>query len=469
MTPDAARSGLQALPHVEALAEFCARLAPADLPDRVATRTKSHLLDTLGAALAGTRSVEFRKVRSLAAAGGTTPLLASPQRTGPRDAALVNGVAAHVFELDDSGGCDHTGAVVLPALLAALPSCATPVSGGDLICALTAGYEVGRRVLDASGGYGAHNGAGWHSTGTCGTLAAAAAVARLRGYDSALFLHALTLATSFSSGLWAFNHDGSQAKKVHAGRAAEGGLLAADLAAAGFSGPSQVFEDVWGGFFRTYVRDAGQPAELSAGLGTNWKVERASLKPYAACRGAHSAIDAVGDILAETDRTAADIARIDLRLSAFLMDMCGRARLETLAGAQMSLGYALAALLVFGHVDLQQYSVASRGDSRLAVALDRIRFHPDPQMPQMAEPEVTVTFADGGTRTAMVPRATGSSERPMSDAAIRAKFDSLASMALPATRVANLADFIGVLERHADCRDLCELLVADGPEVPVFI
>lgn len=468
MTPDAAPSGPEALPHVEALAEFCACLAPADLPDRIAARTKSHLLDTLGAALAGTRSAEFRKMRALASPGGDASILASPRRTGPRDAALVNGVAAHVFELDDAGGCDHTGAVVLPALLAALPGCAGPVSGGDLLCALTAGYEVGRRVLDASGGYGAHNGAGWHSTGTCGTLAAAVAVARLRDYDGALFRDALTLATSFSSGLWAFIHDGSQVKKIHAGRAAEGGLLAADLAAAGLSGPSRVFEDVWGGFFRSYVRDAGRPEELSAGLGTAWKIERASLKPYAACRGAHSAIDAVSDILAATGRDASDIVAVDVRLSPFLMDMCGEARLGTLAGAQMSLGYAIAALSVFGRVDLDQYSAAARSDPRIAAALGRTRFHPDPDMPQMAEPEVTVRFADGQTRTAMVPRATGSSERPMTDAAIRAKFDCLASMALPAARVAGLADFVGSLETKADCRGLVDLLVSDEPEAPVF-
>ncbi len=469
MMPDATRSGLQALPHVEALAEFCARLAPAGLPDRIAARTKSHLLDTLGAALAGTRSIEFRKARALAAPGGAALLLASPQRTSPRDAALVNGVAAHVFELDDAGGCDHTGAVVLPALLAALPSCVAPVYGGGLLCALTAGYEVGRRVLDASGGYGAHNGAGWHSTGTCGTLAAAAAVARLRGYDRALFRHALTLATSFSSGLWAFIHDGSQAKKIHAGRAAEGGLLAADLAAAGFSGPAQAFEDVWGGFFRSYVRDAGRPEEFSKGLGTAWKIERTSLKPYAACRGAHSAIDAVCDILAETGRTAADLAAVDLRLSPFLMDMCGRARLETLAGAQMSLGYALAALCVFGRVDLEQYSTTARNDPRIADALGRVRFHPDSQMPQMAEPEVTVTFVAGGSRTTMVPRATGSSERPMSVAAIRAKFNDLTSMALPGERVADIATFVETLERQTDCRGLPELLTSADPERPVFV
>lgn len=456
-----------ALPHAEALAAFCAGLTLDALPERVAHRGRLHLLDTLGAALAGTRSAEFRAVRTLAAPDGPAMLLASTRRTGPRDAALVNGVAAHVFELDDSGGCDHTGAVVLPALLAALSGIEAPVSGGDFLCAWLAGYEVGRRGLDASGGYGAHNGAGWHSTGTCGTLAAAAAVARLRGYDAALTRQAITLATSFSSGLWAFIHDGSQAKKIHAGRAAEGGLLAADLVRAGIAGPSQVFENVWGGFFRSFTREA-VPEALSRDLGRDWMIERASLKPYAACRGAHSAIDAVMDILAATGRDAGQIATIDLRLSPFLMDMCGAARLETLAGAQMSLGYALAALRVFGRVDLAQYAAEARRDPRMAAFIPQVRFQPDPAIPQMDEPVVTVTFADGACEELMVPRATGSTERPMSDAAIRAKFDSLAGMALPEAQAAAIAEFTLTLDRQSDCRALPALLASDIPEAPVF-
>lgn len=455
------------LPHIEALAAFCACLAPDAVPDRVRRRGSLHLLDTLGAALSGTRSTEFRHVRALAAPGGAARLLASGQPTSPRDAALVNGVAAHVFELDDSGGCDHSGAVILPALLAALADIETPVSGGDFLSAWLAGYEVGRRVLDASGGYGAHNGAGWHSTGTCGTLAAAAAVSRLRGYDAATTRQAIMLATSFSSGLWAFIHDGSQAKKIHAGRAAEGGLLAADLARAGISGPSQVFDEVWGGFFQTYTGTAA-PEALSRDLGRDWMIERASLKPYAACRGAHSAIDAVSDILAASGRGTGQIVAIDLQLPQFLMDMCGAARLGTLAGAQMSLGYALAALRVFGRVDLEQYSAAARHDPRMAEFIPQIRFRPDPDMDQMAEPIVTVSFDDGTQETAMVPRATGSSERPMSDAAIRAKFDSLAGMALPPAATATLAEFVLEIGAQADCRDLPALLLSSGPEAAVF-
>lgn len=457
-----------ALTHAQALAAFCAALTPDAIPGRVARRLSLHLLDTLGAALAGTRSHEFRSARALASPGGPAPLLGAGQGTAPRDAALINGIAAHVYELDNSGGCDHTGAVVLPALLAALATAKDPVPGGDLLAALCAGYEVGRRILDASGGYGAHNGAGWHSTGTCGTLTAAAAVARLRGYDAQMTLHAMTLATSFSSGLWAFIHDGSQAKKVHAGRAAEGGLLAADLARIGFTGPGQVFDDVWGGFFRSYVRSAGIPELLSRDLGQDWMIERASLKPYAACRSAHSAIDAVADIMAEHGTAPGQITAIDLQLSPFLMDMCGNAQLGTLAGAQMSLGYALAAQQVFGAVGLDQFAADARRDPRMAAFLPQVRFHPDPAMEQMSEPVVTVTFADGAQASGMVPRATGSRERPMSDAAIRAKFDALAAMVLPDAQAARLAGFVLDLARQPDCRDLPALLIVDRPEAPIF-
>lgn len=467
MKADTAKTAETAPAHSEALAAFCAGLRADEIPSHIRHRLKLHLMDTVGAALAGTRSTEFRAAQIISATGPAF-LLGTGQPAAARDAALVNGIAAHVFELDDSGGCDHTGAVVLPALLAALSGSDGSVSGADFLAALCAGYEVGRRILDASGGYGVHNGAGWHSTGTCGTLAAAAAVSRLRRYDRQMTHHAITLATSFSSGLWAFIHDGSQAKKIHAGRAAEGGLLAADLARAGIKGPSCVFDDVWGGFFRSYARVEAKPVELSSNLGQDWKIERASLKPYAACRGAHSAIDAVADMLAERGVSAAEVATIDLRLSPFLMDMCGKAQLDTLAGAQMSLGYALAAQKIFGEVGLSQYAAKARRDPRIASFLPQIRFHPDPAMEQMSEPVVTLTFSDGSQTSHMVPRATGSSERPMRDTAIRDKFDSLAGMVLDADQYSRLAAFLTTIDEQPDCWKLISLLTANGLSRPIF-
>lgn len=131
--------------------------------------------------------------------------------------------------------------------MAAVSMKTEPVNGRELITAVVIGYDVSRRVLEACGGYSAHNGAGWHSTATCGVFGAAAASARILT-DAAQTVSALGIAGSFSGGLWAFIHDGSQSKKLHSGRAAEGGLLAARFAQQGISGPKKLFEDVWGGF-----------------------------------------------------------------------------------------------------------------------------------------------------------------------------------------------------------------------------
>ncbi len=455
---------------VDVLSRFAAGLRFEDLPPELVAKAKVHILDTVGAALAGTRSAEAAML--WAATGGPgaagARIWGTARHASPRDAALVNGVAAHAFELDDCGGCDHSGAVVLPAVLAALPSVPGPVAGRDLVAAVVVGYEVGRRVLEAAGGYDVHNGAGWHSTGTCGTLAAAAAVARLRGFAPGAMRDAVTLATSLSSGLWAFIHDGSPAKKLHAGRAAEGGLLAADLAGAGMRGPAQVFDEVWGGFFRSFNGAPGDPSRLAQDLGRAWMLDRASLKPYASCRGAHSAVDAVGDILGEAGRDAREIESIDVRLSPMLMDMCGGAEVDPLPAAQMSLPYAVAARCAFGEAGLSAYAEERRRHPDVAALLRRIRLAVDPGQRPLDEPAVAVSFRDGTRRERVVPRATGSRERPMSEAAVAAKFDSLAGLALRPTAVAALGEALRHLDAMPDCAALDALLAGDAPAGPVF-
>ncbi|GGD17778.1 MmgE/PrpD family protein [Aureimonas glaciei] len=456
---------------LESLATFCAELRFADLPQALVAKTKVHILDTFGAALAGTRSREFAVAMGAVStsADNGTRIWGTARYADPRDAALVNGVAAHAFELDDTGGCDHSGAVVLPAVMAALASVTVPTDGRRLISAVVVGYEVGRRVLEAAGGYDGHNGAGWHSTGTCGTIGAAAAVAHLWRLSPAATRDAMSLATSFSSGLWAFIHDGSQAKKIHAGRAAEGGLLAARLARGGLSGPSQVFDDVWGGFFRSFGQIPGDLACFTEGLGTVWKLNRVSLKPYASCRGTHSAVDALSDILLDSGRSAADIARINVRLSAMLLGMCGTKEAGTLAGTQMSLGYALAARCVFGDVGLASYAANRRHDPRTAAVFEMISFEVDPAMLPMDEPVLTVDFADGARASLMVPRPTGSPERPMSAAAITAKFRGLAEMAMPPEGLAALQAAVADLENMSDCRSLEDVLGGGTASREAFI
>lgn len=453
---------------VDRLASFVSSLRYEDLPDDVVSKAKIHIADTLGAAIAGARSNEFAiSVKSFRPAGPVR-LWGTGLSGSARDAAMLNGVAAHAFELDDAGGCDHSGAVVLPALFSVLHEIGHPVDGRRMITAVVAGYDVGRRVLEATGGYDAHNSLGWHSTGTCGTLAAAAASACLLGLDAAATRDAITIATSFSSGLWAFIHDGSQAKKLHAGRAAEGGLLAAMLAANGFAGPSRVFDDVWGGFFNAYNRAPCQPELLSEGLGEVWKIKRAVLKPYASCRGAHSAVDALEDILLETGRAPDDIKAIDLHMSAMLKDMCGAKVGDAMAPTQMSLPYALAARCVFGTAGLQAYTEERRRHTDVHVFMDRIGVHLDDTMDAMAEPVVTLIFSDGQKMDRMVPRATGSAERPMTPTAIESKFRELAGMSLTSGSVNALWQALGSLEQVADCGEIEALMAGNAHSFPTF-
>lgn len=453
---------------VDRLASFVANLRFEALPTDVIDKAKIHIADTLGAALAGARSNEFRITRRIVGSHGAARIWGTNAFTGARDAALINGVSAHAFELDDAGGCDHSGAVVIPALLAAIAQMPRAISGKELIAAVVAGYDVGRRILEATGGYDSHNSLGWHSTGTCGTLAAAAAVANISGLDAHITRDAITLATSFSSGLWAFIHDGSQAKKIHAGRAAEGGLLAAQLAAEGFAGPSKVFDDVWGGFFRSFNKSTCDVDKLSEALGEVWKVKRAVLKPYASCRGAHSAVDALEDLLKQTARPASEIDTIELRLSPMLMGMCGAKESGAMAPTQMSLPYAVAARCVFGTAGLEAYSAERRSDPRVHTIMEHMQLIVDDSMKPLDEPFVTLTFKDALRATHMVPRATGSAERPMLLPDITNKFEELATMSLSTEQTDHLWSTLATLEELDDCRKLADLMAGDADSRPVF-
>jgi 2-methylcitrate dehydratase PrpD len=423
------------------LADLVAK--PPPLPTDVVERAKRHLLDTLGAALAGAAT----PAPGLAGPG-PAPVWGTGLTVAPRDAALLNGVAAHALELDDTGGCDHSGAVVVPAALACLSLADRPVSGAELLEAVVLGYDVARRTLEACGGYAAHNEAGWHSTGTCGTFGAAAASARLLGLDSARAAHALGLAASFSGGLWAFVHDGAASKRLHAGRAAEGGLTAALLAASGTSGPGRIFDDVWGGFLRTYAGADADPGALTRDLGTVWRISRCSIKPYASCRSTHSSIDAIGGL----DLHAGEIARINVRLSPLVAGMCGGRDVATLSLAQLSLPYGIAARILYGDADLAAYAPERRSDPRAAELMHLIDLEVDPEMGGIDEPALTVTTTSGAVRRARVTDPLGSPTNPLSDERLLAKFHGLA----PGRE--RLVDQVMTLDTHPDARDLLSLL-----------
>ncbi|MCI8210934.1 2-methylcitrate dehydratase [Pseudomonas sp. S25] len=448
---------------VETLSQFICRTSFDELPEALVVKAKQHLLDTLGAALAGSQTpLTQNALRAMNAseAEGASVIWGADYGLSARNAALINGIAAHALELDDSGGCDHSGAVVVPAMLAVLPLCEPMPDGKELITAMIIGYDVARRVLEACGGYSPHNEAGWHSTGTCGVFGAAAACARLLRLDEQQTGSALGLSASMSGGLWAFIHDGADSKKLHAGRPAEGGVLAALLAREGITGPTQVFDDVWGGFLRTLARDTAQPQALTEGLGEVWKLARCSIKPYAACRGTHSAIDAIGQLLSELQINADQVKSIKVNASAFLVDMCAGLDTQTLAAAQMSLPYALTVRCVLGHAGLDAYEEKKRTSPALLAFMQKIQMHVDASLAPLDEPHVILICEDGRSASLQIKTPLGGPLNPIGDSELWQKYSSLATRALPAMQAEHLGELCMNLQHITDLQEMLDLLRA---------
>ncbi|SVA51369.1 uncharacterized protein METZ01_LOCUS104223, partial [marine metagenome] len=208
-------------------------------------------------------------------------------------AAFANGVSAHAFELDDvhEEAISHPGAVIVPATLAI--GNRIGATGCQVLDAIVVGYEAMGRAGIAVGPV-AHMMAGFHPTGQSGVFGAAAAVGRLLDFGPDMMTRALGIAATFSSGSTEFSQSGGSTKRLHAGRASEGGLTAALLASDGLDGPADGLAGRYG-FCRTTT---SQPAVhlLTERLGERWMIDEITVKPYAACSDIHPLIDAAIEI-----------------------------------------------------------------------------------------------------------------------------------------------------------------------------
>ena len=420
-----------------ALAEWVANLHHRDLPDTTRRAIRSALLDTLGVGLHGRDRPWTRAVRAWtlkgadppSAAGALASVWGEPESSlRPCDAALVNGVSTHAFELDDFHNAKiHPGAVVVPAAMALGE--ALDASGERLETALCAGYEVMIRTglaLDPA----AARLRGWHLTGVCGPLGAAAAGAVLLGLDAATTSWALGLAGTQGSGLFAFNADGAMSKRLHPGRAAHAGILAAELAALGFTGPTRIYEAEDGGFLRAFS-DSPRPETLLEGLGARFHLESTSFKPYACCGSLHTHVDAALQVRAALGGPPGAAQRVRVGVSRVVNVQCGYAYGPgTELNAQMSARYCLAVALLDGAVLADAFTPEKLADPAIVELARRIELVYDPKLddiyPEHLVGWVEVEKGSGeGFERAYVLDPSGSPANPNREAALKAKFRTL--------------------------------------------
>jgi len=445
-----------------AMAKFVADLSLDQVPTDVVAYARLLTLDLLGAALAGVCTLESQAMMSaaegFAPVSGPCAIWGTSRTTTAAAAALINGVISHAQELDDFGGADHSGAVVIPAVLAVAEAEGSE-DGGPVLESIITGYDIALRVLEGAGGYRAHNtGGGWHSTGTCGSFGAAAAAAHMLGLDAEKTAWALGIAGSFTGGTWAFLADGSMSKRYHTGRAAEIGVTAAYMARAGFIGPTRVLDAEYGGFLATYCDGSAKPAAFTEGLGQAYRIMKSGIKPYAACRGLHAPLDVVLRFRAKYGLKADDIKHIELRCSAANKLSIGDPNPKTRLAAQMSLPYGVAVGLVTGRASLVEFEDKWINDTVVRDLMGRITMTIDPEQDENSEPIVCIVTTGGERLEGYEPIGVGDPLNPLTTEQVVTKYRDLAPRALSGNAVDYLEAAIFDLPAPDSMRRLCASL-----------
>lgn len=445
----------------ERLAAHWAGLSFEEIPAEVVDRVKDNILDTLAVALAGANTDEAQRVRTALTGVGRTDsgslVWGTPFRLPPSHAALANGTSAHARDFDDGGGPGHAGSTVLPTAVAVAE--ATGAGGRALIAATIAGYDIGYRALQALGGFAAHTDRGWHSSGTMGSFAAAAAGARALGLDAERFADALGIAGSFTGGVWAFIDDGAGTKRIHPGKAGETGVDAALLARAGITGPRRIFEAEWGGLFALYNGGAGSPEKALHELGVDFNVATAYIKPHACCRGSHSTIDTVLSLVQERDLKPEDVRHISITAGETAVNMLSVDPIETVFDAQFSLPYAVTIALHNRSVGLDQFDPPRIDEPGIRETFQKISMHVDSGIQLEDGPRLDVEFTDGETVTLFAGNPTdakGSARNPLSHSEVVGKAEALLAPYGPGVA----RDLVQAVENLENAPDLSELLRA---------
>ena len=366
-----------------------------------------------------------------------------------RAAALINGTAAHTVEVDDiyREAIYHPGAPTISAAWAAAQD--VGADGETLLRAVVVGYELSTRIGAVLGR--AHY-RYWHNTGTVGTFGAAAAAAALYGLDGTRFGHALATAATFAAGLQQAFRTDSMSKPLHAGRAAEAGVLAAQLARSGVTGSAAVLDGETGLGRALGERGAGSLdwSAALATLGQVFHIEAMTFKNHACCGHTFAAIDGALALKQQMGLTAEAIAGVQVATYRPALEVAGNVNPRTAAEARFSLFYVVATALRFDRVRLAAFSEERLQDARTRELMTRIELTVDPEIdarfPGRRAARVWITAKDGRSGSFFQPTRKGDPEMPLSDADLDDKFMELAGPVIGEARARVLLDQLWALD-----------------------
>lgn len=426
------------------------------VPEANRKAMKRLLLDYLGVGIAGSQTesgVIARRFATVQKGVAEASLVGGGERVPMAQAAFANAISSHSIELDDIDilALFHFSPPVFSAALAAAQR--QGASGQQLIAALAAGCEMMERLSKAANN--SLRNRAYHTTPTCGVFGATVAAGRMLGLNAGQLVSAFGLAGAQASGLMEM-YGPSMQKRFNPGPAARNGVTAALMARLGFTGAETIFEGERG-FLRAFT-DASDASQLTRGLKRPYRLD-IEFKPYSCARPIHNAIDCALEIRGRDKPVLAQIAAIEVaRHPDWALYHQNKAP-RTYHEGQVSLPYSTAVAFKEGAALLRQYSDRKLKDPVLVRLMKATSISVDASLPRGVSCRMTVKMKNGARYVSQVDYPKGSIQNPMSDAELRAKFDSLAQPVIGKAAAA-LADMVDNIERCKNVGDLMTLTAA---------
>ena len=411
----------------ETLAHFVVTTKFDALSQAEVTAAKIASSDCIGCMIAGAGTdtgAIIRRVAEASSSEGAATVVGGNRNLSAQAAALANGTAAHALDYDDILWTlyGHPSASILPSSMAVAETMGA--SGCDLILAYAIGVEIiGKlgRVVNPL-----HYEHGWHATASIGVIGAAAACAKLMGLNEHQTAMALGIAASEACGVR--RNFGTMTKPFHAGNAARGGVLAAELAREGFTSDLTAFEGNFGWARTLNARAVPEVESLKAELGKPWELSEPGivLKRYPTCGGTHCALDAMIAVKSEHQLSFDEIEKIVCDASPFAKNVLLYPQPKTGLEGKFSMEFSLAVAAIEGKVGLSHFSDTWVADPRVGDMLKRISFESradlEPDVSADAVPAEVTVHARGQTFSSKVLVPSGDPRNPMSTTERREKF-----------------------------------------------
>ncbi len=444
----------------KSLAKFAAELEFNKIPKNILNYLKLLFLDGVGCCIHG-NTLEWTKTLEEVVTNkedySQCSIIGTNKKTTLLNAVLINSTAGHGFESDDihRESILHPNSIVVPVSINVAEKMGN-INGKKFLTSVVAGYEVATRIGSAAGTELLLR--GFHPQGTHGTIAAAITAGKLMDFSTDQMVHAIGIAGSLGAGLMAAQ-EGAMVKRLHSGRAAQAGVLAAQLSAKNFTGIQNIVEADYGGFLSSFSGKNDFNRSIR-NLYKEWECMNTGIKPYASVTSIHTALDCLKNIMEKNNISVKNIKNIKAKISHPTYVHCAwNYKNHNITSAQMNIYYGLALIALEGELFVNQFSKDKISNPEILNFMKKITAEVDPKIESLGHEfrhmaSIELTTNDNKKFNHTEKYRKGSPENPLTKDQIISKFNSLASYSYDETQINKIKEKIENIELSNNIENL---------------